>query len=70
MLLAGDPGRTVITFEAPARGLLGLNGELLTATRGTALVHTRHRGWVPWVGDLPHRKGGAMIADRSGVSTG
>jgi len=65
----GDPGRTVITFEAPARGLLGMRGEMLTATRGTALVHTRHRGWIPWVGDLPTRKGGAMVSDRAGVTT-
>jgi GTP-binding protein len=69
-LRPGDPGRTVVTFEAPARGLLGMRGELLTATRGTALLHTRHRGWIPWVGDLPSRKGGAMVADRSGVTTG
>jgi GTP-binding protein len=65
----GDPGRTVITFEAPARGLLGMRGEMLTATRGTALVHTRHRGWIPWVGELPTRKGGAMVSDRAGVTT-
>jgi GTP-binding protein len=65
----GDPGRTVITFEAPARGLLGMRGEMLTATRGTALVHTRHRGWIPWVGELPTRKGGAMVSDRPGVTT-
>jgi GTP-binding protein len=69
-LRPGDPGRTVISFEAPARGLLGLRGQLLTATRGTALLHSRHRGWRPWYGDLPHRRGGAMIADRSGVTTG
>ena len=69
-LRPGDPGRTILTFEAPARGLLGLRSELLTATRGTVLLHTRHRGWVPWVGDLPSRKGGAMVADRTGVSTG
>ncbi len=69
-LRPGDPGRTVISFEAPARGLLGLRGQLLTATRGTALLHSRHRGWRPWVGELPHRRGGAMIADRSGVATG
>jgi GTP-binding protein len=69
-LRPGDPGRSVVTFEAPARGLLGMRSELLTATRGTVLLHTRHRGWVPWVGDLPSRKGGAMIADRAGVSTG
>jgi GTP-binding protein len=69
-LRPGDPGRTVVTFEAPARGLLGLRSELLTATRGTILLHTRHRGWVPWVGGLPSRKGGAMVADRPGATTG
>ena len=65
----GDPGRTVVTFEAPARGLLGMRSELLTATRGTVLLHTRHRGWIPWVGELPVRKGGAMVADRPGPVT-
>ncbi len=65
----GDPGRTVLSFEIPARGTIGLRSELMTATRGTALLHTRHRGWAPWVGDLPRRRGGAMIADRAGVTT-
>jgi GTP-binding protein len=69
-LRPGDPGRTIVSFEAPARGLLGFRGELLTVTRGTALLHTRHRGWAPWFGELPRRRGGAMIADRSGTSTG
>lgn len=66
----GDPGRTILTFEAPARGLLGFRSLLLTQTRGTALMHQHHAGWVPWAGDLPHRSGGAMISDRPGVSTG
>ncbi|MDQ4096919.1 MAG: GTP-binding protein, partial [Actinomycetota bacterium] len=68
-LRPGDPGRTVVCFEVPSRGLLGFRGELLTATRGTALLHTRHRGWAPWAGDLPRRRGGAMVADRRGVAT-
>jgi len=66
----GDPGRTVLSFEAPARGLLGMRSQLLTASRGTALLHTRHRGWARWAGELPHRKGGAMLADRAGTATG
>ena len=66
----GDPGRSILTFEAPARGLIGFRGLLLTATRGTALMHQHHAGWVPWAGELPHRQGGAMIADRSGTTTG
>jgi len=69
-LRPGDAGRTVITLEAPARGLLGFRSLLMTATRGTALVHQRHAGWTPWAGELPHRTGGAMVADRRGVSTG
>ncbi|MGI8756101.1 MAG: translational GTPase TypA [Acidimicrobiales bacterium] len=66
----GDPGRTIVTFEAPARGLIGFRGLLLTATRGTALLHTHHAGWMPWAGELPHRQGGAMMADRTGNTTG
>ncbi len=69
-LRPGDTGRTIVTVEAPARGLLGFRSQLLTATRGTALLHQHHAGWTPWVGELPTRKGGAMIADREGVATG
>ncbi len=69
-LCPGDIGRTIITFEAPARGLIGFRSLLLTATRGTALLHQHHAGWTPWAGDLPHRMGGAMVADRLGMATG
>jgi GTP-binding protein len=69
-LVPGDPGRTIITLTAPARGLLGFRSLLMTTTRGTALIHQHHEGWMPWVGELPHRVGGAMISDRSGNSTG
>ena len=69
-LRPGDKGRTVITIEAPARGLIGFRSELMTATRGTALIHQRAEGWMPWAGELPGRIGGAIISDRSGTSTG
>ncbi|HMJ78976.1 MAG TPA: translational GTPase TypA, partial [Iamia sp.] len=68
-LAPGDTNRTIMTFEAPARGLVGFRGQLLTATRGTALLHTHHVGWMEWVGELPHRTGGAMLADRKGPTT-
>jgi len=69
-LRPGDSGRTIVTLTAPARGLLGFRSLLMTATRGTALLHQHHAGWMPWAGELPHRQGGAMIADRIGSSTG
>jgi GTP-binding protein len=68
-LRPGDVGRTIVTFEAPARGLIGFRSLLLTATRGTALLHQHHAGWTPWAGELPHRMGGAMVADRLGNTT-
>ena len=68
-LRAGDPGRTVVTFECPSRGLIGFRSLLLSATRGTALLHQHHAGWTPWAGELPHRSGGAMVADREGQVT-
>ncbi|MCH7670257.1 MAG: translational GTPase TypA [Acidobacteria bacterium] len=66
----GAAGRTILTITAPARGLLGFRSLLMTATRGTALLNQRHDGWMPWAGELPHRTGGAMSADRIGSSTG
>lgn len=66
----GDNGRTIVTVEAPARGLLGFRSLLMTATRGTALIHQHHAGWMMWAGELPHRTGGAVVADRIGKSTG
>ena len=65
----GDPGRTIVSFEAPSRGLLGFRSALLTLTRGTSLLHQSLAGWTPWCGDLPHRKGGAMVGDRLGTAT-
>ncbi|MFH1103323.1 MAG: GTP-binding protein, partial [Actinomycetota bacterium] len=69
-LRPGDAGRTIVTVVAPARGLIGLRNALLTTTRGTAIIHQHHDGWEPWAGDIPGRVGGAMIADRQGLSTG
>jgi GTP-binding protein len=66
----GDTGRTIVTLEASSRGLLGFRSQLMSETRGTALVHQHQDGWTPWVGELPHRIGGAMIADRQGLATG
>ena len=65
----GDTGRTIVTVEAPARGLLGFRSLLMTATRGTAFIHQHHAGWMPWAGDLPHRVGGAISSSEKGTST-
>ena len=66
----GERGRTIISASGPARGLIGFRSELMTATRGTALVNQQHEGWMPWTGEIAGRVGGAMVSDRAGVATG
>jgi GTP-binding protein len=66
----GERGRTVVSATGPARGLIGFRSELMTATRGTALVNQQHEGWMPWAGHIDGRIGGAMISDRAGTATG
>ena len=38
-------GRVRLEFQIPSRGLIGLRTQLLTDTRGTALIHSIFDGW-------------------------
>jgi GTP-binding protein len=62
-------GRVRLDFKIPSRGLIGLRSQLLTDTRGTALIHSIFDGWVEYGGDMALRPTGALVADRPGVST-
>ena len=62
-------GRVRMEFSIPSRGLIGLRGQLLTDTRGTALIHSILEGWTDYAGDMAMRPTGALVADRAGVST-
>jgi GTP-binding protein len=58
-----------LEFVIPARGLIGLRGEVLTDTRGTAVMtHTFHE-YAPYRGDIPGRKNGVLIAMEHGETT-
>ncbi|MGH9738202.1 MAG: translational GTPase TypA [Candidatus Acidiferrales bacterium] len=61
-------GRVRMEFSIPSRGLIGLRGQLLTDTRGTALIHSLLEGWTEYAGDMAMRPTGALVADRAGVS--
>jgi GTP-binding protein len=62
-------GRARLEYRVPSRGMIGFRGELLTATRGTALLNTLFDGWEPWGGPMMKRATGAIVADRAGVAT-
>jgi GTP-binding protein len=62
-------GRVRIEFRVPSRGLIGLRSQLLTDTRGTIVMNSLFDGYTEWLGEIPHRLTGALIADRDGTST-
>ncbi|PYS49957.1 MAG: translational GTPase TypA [Acidobacteria bacterium] len=62
-------GRVRLEFDVPTRGLIGLRSEILTDTRGTAIMNSLFRGYVAWQGDIPRRPTGSLVADRSGRAT-
>ncbi len=61
-------GRVRLEFVLPVRGLIGYRGQLLTETRGTALLHQIGEGFGPWAGEVTHRTAGVLVSDRAGVS--
>jgi len=61
-------GRVRMEFIIPVRGLIGYRGQLLTDTRGTALLHQIGEGYGPWAGDVTHRTNGVLVSDRTGTS--
>jgi len=62
-------GRVRIEFTIPSRGMIGLRSELLTDTRGTVIMNSLFDGYTEWLGEIPHRMTGALVADRPGAST-
>jgi GTP-binding protein len=61
-------GRVRMEYVIPVRGLIGFRGQLLTETRGTALLHQIGEGYGPWAGEVTHRMTGVLVSDRVGVS--
>jgi GTP-binding protein len=59
-------GRVRLTFYAPTRGLIGYQGELLTDTRGTAVMNRLFHAYGPHRGDIVGRRNGVLISTDQG----
>jgi GTP-binding protein TypA/BipA len=68
-MVSHGTGWARLEFRVPARGLIGFRSVLLTETRGTALFHHLFDGYDGWAGEIHHRPGGALVADRVGTTT-
>jgi GTP-binding protein len=56
-------------FRVPTRGLIGLRGLLLTATRGHSVMASRLLGYEPWQGPIGVSRNGVLVASETGVVT-
>ena len=59
-------GKMRIIFHAPTRGLIGYQGELLTDTRGTAVMSRLFHAYAPWKGPIEGHRNGVLISTANG----
>ncbi|MCC6293008.1 MAG: translational GTPase TypA [Bryobacterales bacterium] len=62
-------GRVRLEFDVPSRGLIGLRNEMLTDTKGTAIMNSLFGGYMEWQGDIVSRPTGSLVSDRAGKAT-
>ena len=58
-----------LEFDIPARGLIGLRNNMLTATAGEAVMSHRFKEYAPHKGPIPGRINGSLISMDTGVGT-
>jgi GTP-binding protein len=58
--------RTRLVFFAPTRGLIGYQGEMLTDTRGTAIMNRLFHDYAPYKGEIEGRRTGVLISNEQG----
>lgn len=58
-----------LEFDIPARGIIGLRNNVLTATAGEAIMAHRFKAYEPWKGTIPGRSNGVLISMDKGTTT-
>ncbi|MBX4950337.1 translational GTPase TypA [Rhizobium binae] len=58
--------RVRLVFYAPTRGLIGYQSELLTDTRGTAIMNRLFHSYQPYKGEIGGRVNGVLLANEAG----
>ncbi len=59
-------GRQRLILHAPTRGLIGYQGELMTDTRGTAIMNRVFHGYSSHMGSIPSRRTGVLLSNGDG----
>jgi len=67
MVTVGDSRR--LEYTMPTRAIFGLRGELLTLSRGTAVMSHTYYDHQPLAGEIPGRANGVLVASETGTTT-
>ena len=60
---------SIWNLEIPARGIIGLRNNMMTATAGEAVMNHRFKEYAPYKGHIPERNKGSLISMDEGPST-
>ena len=60
--------RTMLNFDIPTRGLMGLRSNLLTASQGEAIMAHRFKEYQPYKGEIDNRTNGSLVSLETGTS--
>jgi GTP-binding protein len=69
-MINNGSGRVRLEFHVPSRGLIGIRSEMLTDTKGMAIMNSLFHGYIEWQGDIDTRPTGSLVSDRTGIVTG
>ena len=58
--------RLRLVFHAPTRGLIGYQGDLMTDTKGTAIMNRLFHAYLPYKGEIAGRRNGVLISNDAG----
>ena len=58
--------RTLLEFDIPTRGIMGLRSNMLTATQGEAVMAHRFKEYQPYKGEIDRRNNGSLVSLETG----
>ncbi|MDR0700477.1 MAG: translational GTPase TypA [Tannerella sp.] len=68
IMMESKNDRTLLEFNIPSRGIIGLNNLILTLSAGEAIMAHRFLEFQPWKGDIERRQNGSIIAMETGMA--
>lgn len=68
-MTSSESGYTRLVFEIPTRGLVGYRQEFISDTKGSGVINSEFKEYLPFKGDIPRRSTGSLISFETGTAT-